>query len=348
MDQDKILDESQDEQLTSEIETKVSDNDLDETIETKEVLPSDHEDETKDETKVETKTDETPKEPVYQPNYKFTAYGEEKEFEDFAKPLVNKDNEEKFKELFSKAYAFEKMQTKKESLESKIKELEPEYNKLNKGIEVIRTLKEHGDYENLFKVLGMEDKEIANYIIQRHKYQSMTPDERQTYDRQIDARMENIQLKNVLAEQQYMNQMSIVQDHVSKLDQELSNPEIHDFVGRYDSLNGQGAFKQFVWDVGRSHFVNTGGDLKTGMGGESLTPQQAIQTALKRALYQPTPRQQTVQNSTSTEQPKTVNKVPNVLPNLGKGSQAPGKSGVGSVADLHNLRKQMEAAEETY
>src|SRR3990167_6670137 len=48
----------------------------------------------------------------YEPNVKYTAWGEEKEMDEWARPLLNKDNEENFRKLFAGQAATERMRSK--------------------------------------------------------------------------------------------------------------------------------------------------------------------------------------------------------------------------------------------
>jgi len=345
MDQEQILEESQDKEIESTSQTDVVEDITDEKTTDTEAAPSEPEGEVEEAEVQAQETTEAPKEPEFQPDYKFIAYGEEKEFDDYVKPLINQENNEKFKELFSKAYAFEKMQTKKESLENKIKEIEPDYANMNKTFELIRTLRDEKDYENLFKILDVPNKDVADHIIRLHKYSNMDPEERALIDKQRDARMENIHYKSLIQEQFEANKRAQFNQHVEQLEKELATPEIQEFVNRYDTVNGQGSFKNFVWSVGRDHFINTGGDLQTGQGGENLTPGQAVQVALKRAMYNPEPRNETVVSQNRAQQQNVSTRTPNALPNIGKGAMSPGKSGVGRISDLIKIRDQLEEAE---
>ncbi len=183
----------------------------------------------------------------WQPNYKFKVLDEEKEFEDFIKPIVNKDNYDKIKEMHEKAYGLDHVKSKYQTTKEDYDKLKEDNTKNIQALGKMGHLIQNKDYGTLFKEMGLSDQDVMNYALERANYHELPADQRQAHDQQVQEqqRLRNLELENQQLKQQ--QQRSIVQSQEQMLDNYLSSPEIADHVRAFDERAGKpGSFKEEV------------------------------------------------------------------------------------------------------
>jgi hypothetical protein len=252
----------------------------------------------------------------WEPNWKVKVMDSEVEIDESLRPAVTKDNYDKVKELYEKAYGLEHVKTKNQQLSEKVQQNDQVFQALN-------SLREQKEYGRLFQSLKIPDDEVMKYALERAKIQELPEQERQRYTEheQAVARQQQLEAENKRLQQQM--QHSETQARLNTLDQELGT--MGDLVSQFDSRAGQpGAFKKEVIQRGLIHYYQTGQDLPV---------KDAVEQTMRIAGLE---RVQTQPQASGQFQQKPV------IPRIRSGHQAPAKKVVGSIADLKNLYHSLE------
>lgn len=207
----------------------------------------------------------------YQANYKFRAFDEEKEFDEWARPLVkSKELEEKFRDLFSAKYGVERY---KEDLH-KFKE---ENTSLNGGLDSLRECVRTGDFDTFFKQTNIPLEKVWNWVKEKLAYQELSPEDRKRYDEHWGLKRQNSEL----TKNQQMLESQFEQAQIYKKEMELqfvtSSPEVSQIQQEVDTRAGQpGKFRELVIQKGLATEQLTG---------RECTAQQAVQAVIQDMKY---------------------------------------------------------------
>lgn len=285
---------------------------------------------------------ETPPAPAnaFTPNWKYKAFGKEKEIDEFWRPLVkDQDSEKKVKDIFTKADAFEDLKSRYEFTQKDYQEVLTEHQALDRDVRKVMKFKADGDYENFFQTLRIPDQDIFNYVQKRLDLMNLPPEQRQALEMQSKERQRLYELEeqNQYLEQTYQTQA--VQARTMQLDTVLSRPEISSAASAWDSKTGQlGSFRDLVIEEGQKAFYTTGQDLpvehvvnmvvqKFGKFlGESQAPPQNFQTQQPQSAA-----------------PQVVATPKPVIPHINGRGTSPVKRSPKSLDELKSMAKEMSS-----
>ena len=305
---------------------------VEETVEPKVLEASDVKEE---ETEVIEEQTELKEEPVSQevPNFTYSVKGETREFEDWVKPLINKENEEKFRDHFTKLGGFDSYKQKASDYEEKLKHYEEEFTgyvseaqnlaqkvvDFNKGI----TSSSVEEKFNTLKSVGLNEDQIlqlAQYAISVKEMpieQKRIIEERNQFLNQ-KAEYEN---KYLNAENRYKE--LLVSQHKASISNAVQNHR--DIADLYDTQKGQG---KFVEDVERFGLWNA-------QNGFDMSYDQAVSEFIRLNGLQPQ-----VAQAPSNQQIQQPKKIVAPLPNLSGSGTSPIKKAVSSLNDLKALAEK--------
>ena len=203
----------------------------------------------------------------YTPNYVVKSYGEEKEIEDWAKPLINQENETMFRQLYEKAYGLDKT---KERLEKTRAESEA----VRSGLDNFQKLLESKDMDTVFKTLKISDDDVFDYANKKLDYLQMSPAEKSRIDESAaaKARRDELETQNKMI----MEQMRDINARAHNMEFKEELNKNTDIVKDFDTKFGDGAFEQSVRDIAIAHWHNAQKD---------LTVSEAVAVAKKRFGY---------------------------------------------------------------
>lgn len=123
----------------------------------------------------------------YSPNYKYTAYDQEYEFDEELKPLIkNKKIEEKFRDIFTKAAGLDKYKSKNQSLLDKVKEYEENNIKVKSDLDELEFLRVNNPVEFCKKV-GIDPVSIA---VSEMEKENWSEQDKQKEQSRLDAEKE--------------------------------------------------------------------------------------------------------------------------------------------------------------
>lgn len=273
--------------------------------------------------------------PAYQPNYKFRypKAGQEHaeaEFDEWIRGAVNKENEEKIRDLYTKAHGMDFYKDKSQKHSESFREYREKYDPLVKAWGELSQQYNSGDVSGFFKSLNIDDDTIFKYALDKLQERELPQEERafREQSRETSRRAQTLEQKYAELESKY--QQTMVQSRASELDRELGAQDVSSIAQEFDGRIGrQGAFKEEVIKRGAMIYQTTGQDLSpkqvigemVGMYKPLLQPGQAPQ--------QMQPTQNQFQQSQSMQKP--------VLPSAGGRSASPVKRAPRSLDDIRKI-----------
>jgi len=268
-------------------------------------------------------------EPEYQPNFKFKVMDQEKEFDEWLRPVVkDADTEKKVRELLEKAYGLDHQKPKFEERTKQLEETTKNYELLRSAAEEAFTFRDKGDLDRFFEVTSVKPEAVYQWVLDKMKQMELPEEQRQVYNKFDETRRQNYLLERQLQDVARREEALSVQARTTELQNALQSPEISHVARVYDETQGQtGKFEQLVIKCGRDAWR----DEK-----RELTVEQAVQSAISligKAYQQPGQA-----NGTQTEAEKPLPTIPRVA---GKSVSAIRKSPT-SINDLRKMAAAME------
>ena len=266
------------------------------------------------------------------PDYSFKVMDKDHEFDDFIKPVVNKENYEQVRDLYEKAYGIDFVKTKKTELENEIngyKEKETVYNQQNQSLGYLGSLIKSKDYHSLFNELKIPDQEIMKYSLDRVNYQDLPPEQKQEYDSNIESkqRLRNLEMQN----QQFQSQMqtNAVQARMAELDNHLTSGQMQSAVNEFDQRAGKpGSFREEVLKRGQMAYYSTGKDISVQEAAGEVARLYGFNTETQENEGAGKAQQAPIQQqSVATSRKPTI-------PNVRSGGHSPARKLPTSIEDL--------------
>lgn len=276
--------------------------------------------------------------PEYQPNYKFSVGDKELEFDERVRSLItDKESEEYFRDIYTKAHGLELSKQRSEETRKKYEETTRTFGELRTQFDHVQTtLKKlnelkSGDFGTFQKVWEIPDAEIlrrASEIVKTHD----DPEARDRLERYYGERVEALKYQDRSERDNQSSQILQRQIHEMKMERAMSEPEIQRFSKEYDRRIGQaGAFAEEVARLGTIEFHQ----------GRYLDPQVAVSQAFQR-LSKLVPLSDAEPASSQQKPREQARSAP--LPNLGTGrSGSSVKKKITSLNDLRKIARQMES-----
>lgn len=267
----------------------------------------------------------------WKPDFKFKVQDKEHEFDEFIRPIVNKENYAKVKELYEKAYGLDIVKSGKERDQAEINRLRPveeTYKTMSEQIKYLDSLLQKNELHTFFTALGLTEEQILKYAAGRLQYKDLPPEQRQVYDSNAQAQQRLWELERENERLSQTHEQQAVQQKTFQLDSYLMKPEVSSIAQNFDQRAGRaGAFRDEI--ISR-------GALAWTMRGQDLTPEQVGQELV--TLYglnqqASAPMNQKVEGRVVAPSDKPT------LPNLKAGQQSPVKKQIKSIAELRELAR---------
>lgn len=253
----------------------------------------------------------------FTPNYKFKVYDQEKEFDDFIKPIIkDKETYAKVKELYEKAHGLDYVKPKYQKTKTDYENLNTQFNKVNGTFENILSLANKKDLRTLAQVFGFSGKEILSAANQELNYLEMSPEQRQDIERRQEIERQNYTLMQQNQQLQQHVESNATQARQQELDFTLSKPEYSELATLFPDFRNQVIeHASLVWTS----------------SGKDLTAAEAVASVAQR--YQPIlARLNSAQTTVSAPQTQQQQKT---IPNIGQGSsQSPIARKIRRISDL--------------
>lgn len=281
----------------------------------------------------------------YQPNkkYKFTdEKGEaEAEFDEWVTPLLKKETEDKFRDLYSRAKGLEFMKSSREKTRVEKADVERQYNEFQTAVKEVLDLKEKNLGVFLEK-MGVSRQQMAKMVLEdleaEEKLKDLPPHLQKMYTQNQELTRKVMELEKQANQGTNFGLEQATQALNLQLQAVLSKPEISSIASEYDARRGRpGAFFEQVKREGL---------LENSMSGKDLTADEAVQRALETLALQVQTSSQSVTPNGTGAAPKTVvvqQKAVPTIPTVGNGTATATSKRPKSVDDLRRMAKEMQA-----
>lgn len=272
---------------------------------------------------------------AYQPNYKFKVLDQEKEFDEWIRTAVNKDNEAKIRELYEKAHGLDHVKSQREQERQTRERIEQEFKDFYGGVQEITALRDK-DLGRFFEKVRIPRAKVAQWLLEQAKLEELPDDVKRVYSEREAAQRALEDRDQKLAELEHSTVTQAVQARRQELQGVLGNDDVKGIAEVFDKRVGRpGAFADAVIRHGKAEWEASGGE-------RDLSPAEAVKEVLQFYGLQ---AQAASPAATPNEPAKKVTKVapekPVVLPNVGAGNTSPAGKRPKSTDDLRALYKAM-------
>lgn len=265
--------------------------------------------------------------PAWTPDYKYKVADQEKELEEWVRPLISDaEKEKKFKDLYTRVDAFEFQKTKREKAEQTAAQIEQEHKKLANWVQGMISLRDGDDYDEFFSKVRLDEKKVMQWMLNKletqEKLKDLPPHLQQAYNERQEYKRRAAELEESNQQLQHEYRQQIIQQTAHELDQTLSSPEVAALVANYDERAGApGAFRRLVIRHGDAEFRESNGQ-------KHLNAQQAVNEVLSILGHK-----QATQGASQASKPNgSATTTPKVVPQPDKSAALPNVGGGGSAS----------------
>lgn len=276
--------------------------------------------------------------PEYKPDYKFRYRDEHEnkvdgEIDEWARNLINKDNEEKIKQIWAKAHGLDFVKNRFNKTRDEFKTYRTQVEPLLQTWNDLTGLYNKGDMDGFFKGLQIPDQKVFQYVLDKLNYHELPPEQKALRDQQSQMLRQNMDLEkqNQLYAQQF-EQMQ-VQQRETALNQALTKADVSAVAQAFDSRVGkEGAFREEVVKRGILHW---------NLHQQDISPEQAIQEVLSLLGGMQQTSQQPPQAGQMAQAAPAQQKTPPTIPNVGSKNSSPTKRAPKSLEEMRKLAEQL-------
>lgn len=273
----------------------------------------------------------------WKPNYKFKVMDKEHEYDEFIKPVLNKENEARIRELYEKAIGLDFAKPKHVELQKKVQEhyapLEQKYKQFTDTVSILDKMVEKDDYDNFFKELNIPEQKIMEWAVKKAQLMQLTPDQQAQYNNEVSSRQRLYQLEQQNQAFQQQFQGLELQTREYQLSTELSRPEVSQVVQAFEAHAGAGAFRNEVIKRGQYY---------AHVHGKDIPVEQAVSEVLGVIGKAYSAPNNASAGTTSATPASTLPPKPAVIPNVQSQGASPVKKTVKTLDDLKKLSKEQE------
>jgi hypothetical protein len=266
--------------------------------------------------------------PAYQPNFKYKAFQEEKEFPDWSRSIVtSKEHEEHLRSLLCKADGLDGLKPKHQELRGQYQDLAGRWNTLRDQAE--------NDLQGFFKSTGITRERLVDWLIEQDKIES-DPRLKQASEAQRVAQQKHQEIEHRFTAQQQQMESMMAQSHQMQLRSVVNDPDVGAFAKAFDDKLGEGAFLAHVYNVGNSHYLETK---------QNMSPAEATAIVIRQyhKLVGDAPQAPAIQGAnrgvSSDGMPVVAPAKP--IPSLGNGAAATGRPKIKSLDDIKRLAESL-------
>jgi len=268
----------------------------------------------------------------YKPTYKFKVKDQEKEFDEWIRPVIkDAETEKKVKDIYEKAFGLDEVKGSRDNYKSKYEEASTKFSNVEKSLTQLSKYVQKKDYNSFFETLQIPKEDIAKWIYDELKYNELPPEQRQAIDAQKN--LARTQEEFEFQQQQYQSQVREFGQR--QLQFELSKPEVSQIASQFDQRMGRpGAFEQEVINRG-AYYENVHG--KTLPAHELVKELIAFVNIGGQPAQPPVPQAQ----PTPSQSVEQIEQKPAIKVFSSGGNTSPVKKQVSSIADLKRIRNEM-------
>lgn len=279
----------------------------------------------------------------YAPNFKYKAALQEKEVDEFWRPLMkDKESEKKVIEALQKIDGLDFVKQSREELSKQYESLNNDYQEQQKVVDRVRAAVSRKDLSSVFRQLDITEQDIFKWTHQQLQIMDLPPEQRRAMEEAENARIQKYDLEEQMSQFQSMYEAQAVQARTMQLDFALSKPDAVSAAEKWDNVTGEpGAFRNLVIQEAQTAFYQEKVD---------LSAEQAVQRVMQKygkvisANAQGSAIAPQAQNPMA--QPPVQATIPQakpVIPNINGKGTAPIKKVPKSLDDLKKMARELNA-----
>lgn len=273
---------------------------------------------------------------AFAPNFKFKAMGQEKEIDDWARPLI-KDaaSEQKVRELYEKAHGLEPVKQKLHRTREQLTEVNENFGKQSSFIEESVAYRNAGDFGKLFEYWKIDPVSVAKWLSREIEMNdpNTPPNVKEAYRQSLDATRRNITLERENRSLESSHGESAVNTLSAELHSVMSQPDVAQTQAAIDARTGKpGSFYNMVV----KHAI-----VSETRDGRVLSADQAVKEVMEEMGVFMEPKAPGAASATSKTGLPSANpsQRPASLPKAQSTGSVPMKKTIKSTDDLRNLYK---------
>lgn len=269
-----------------------------------------------------------PQAPAWVPNYKYKVGEKEMEFDDYIRPIVNKDNEAKVRDLYTRAMGLDSVKQRLHDTSRDLKTFKSENETRTKYLNQLSGFINNKDLGSFFKNTQIPEEMVYNWVLEQIKYKELDPQHKSAYDDRNKYRTQAMEQEQRLQDLEQRYSQTTLQQRHAELDQALQRSEVSQIGRAYDERVGRpGAFRNKVIETGAFRSQQLGQEISVDDAvGEMVREYGAFITTNAPAGQIPT-------------QVMGSNRPP-VIPVVGGGNTSPIERAPKSLDDLRKLAQQ--------
>lgn len=270
--------------------------------------------------------------PDYVPNTKFKFLDQEKEFDPWMKPVLNKETEAKVRELYQKAHGLDLIKPKYQKTRESLQDVSSKFENQNKALNKLSGYVQHNDFDSFFEALQIPEERIMKYVLEKLNQRELPPEQQNLYRQNRETRLQAETLQEQNERLRHEADSARTQAREFELNTVMSRPDVRSVIESFDGRLGTGRFRDEVINRALAHYSRTG---------EDLTAEEAVMQTLGVFGQQATPSPVSTQSI-----PPAGKQVPNapVIPNVAGKNTSPTKKVARSLADLRKMASELEAS----
>lgn len=272
----------------------------------------------------------------YTPNFKFKVMDQEKEFDEWLRPVVkDAETEKKIRELYEKAHGLDYVKSDRQKIRSDFESLRNEYVGHRKNYDELSGYLNKGDFDKFFQKTSVPEAKIFEWVYNRLNFHQKPEHEKAEIMKaqELEARARELEEQNQYWQTQY--QTTAMQQRTFELQSAIARPEVASIAQQFDARMGPGAFQKEV--IARGAYY-------ASVMGQDVPVQHAINDVVKLigGVTPQTPMGTPQTEMAPAQAPQAPEKKP-VIPNIQGRGTSPARRTPSSLADLKRMREEMSA-----
>lgn len=186
---------------------------------------------------------QVPAEPEYKPDFSYKVYDTVKEFDPRLRGIIKtKEDEAWVRDVVTKAEGLEINKRNLEKIQKEYEKVNSEYVPLKKDVEQVLRMRDSGDLDSLFTVLGIDEKKILSHAYKKAKLMDLSPEERADYDRYNKVQFSQYSLEQQNEEMRRKLEHIELTQRKAELQTALNSTDYSSVAKEFDQRNGENAF----------------------------------------------------------------------------------------------------------
>lgn len=276
----------------------------------------------------------------FQPDYTYKFKGEVKELDDFWRGLIkDPESQKKVRDYIERAEALPDYKEQVKTFEETVNDWKPKVELLETFQNTYNSAKTADDHIDLLNEIGYDVDTLKNLVREVLVREQMPEDQKKYFEQ---ARSSDLEKKQLMTQNEMVRQElnSIrLQTTEQQIGLEFQKPENNSVVSAYESVNGQGSFKQLFLERGAYY---------SQLEGRHVAPAEVMAKVAKE--FAPFLSRQGEGSPIPTEgsgQMAVIKPKQAPIPSVGtRSGSSPTKNAIKSLDDLKALHRQMTGQEE--